>query len=62
MITFLFIWLQGQSDAQFLLDILRYFAWTIVSGEEVNEWLLLMPKELIDHVFEVGKAIAEALF
>lgn len=48
--------------AQFLLDILRYFSWVVVTGEQVNDWLLKMPPELIDHVYEVGKAISEALF
>lgn len=62
MILLMLIWLQSQADAEFLLNILRYFSWAIVEGQANSSWLYTMPADLKDHVYEVGKAIVDALF
>lgn len=61
----LLVWLISPSEGQFLLDILRYFAWVIANGQAElanNPWLGNLPGALQECARMIGKAVAEALF
>lgn len=60
----LLIWLQSLIEAQFLMDILKYFCWLVANGQydTSNPWLGNIPSIIRDETMAVGKAIWEAMF
>ena len=59
------VWLITPQEGQFLLDILRYFAWAIANGQAElanNPWLGNLPGALQTCAKAIGKAVVEALF
>jgi hypothetical protein len=49
------------SDFEFLYYFLKYLAVVLLEGDAGNKWILMIPKELQDCLYEIGKAIALAL-
>jgi hypothetical protein len=44
-----------------LLDLIRYFAWVIVDGDWLNDWLTHLPVAAQPWVIELGKEVAQLL-
>jgi hypothetical protein len=42
---------------QYLLDLMRYFAWCVVEGDELNDWLTHLPHASQPAILEMGKAL-----
>ena len=49
------------NDFEFLFYFLKYLALLFLEGDPGNKWILMIPKELQDCLWELGKAIAAAL-
>lgn len=44
---------------QYLLDLLRYFAWVIVDGDVLNDWLGHLPSGMEPYLVEMGEALVQ---
>ena len=51
--------IKGATDMAMLLDLIRYFAFVVVDGDYLNDWVTHLPAGMVEPVIEMGKAVAQ---